>query len=222
MFVSSARCVAEHKRQTAAGNSPSPLGGEWAGVRGEGYSGDPAKELSIHGVEITDESGRHCHRNLAVHGLEGDLRHGGYVNSYDDNPHDATGRFAFVLANPPFNVNAVDKERLKDSGRRFPFGLPRTENAASRRVSAKTTLTKPDRRSVGKTELHYLWIQHFYSALKNGAAGTTGGRAGFGMANAATDARASKREIRRQLIKTQLRGSQPIIFNAHLRNQTPH
>jgi type I restriction enzyme M protein len=47
-------------------------------------------------------------------------------------PHDATGRFDFVLANPPFNVNAVDKERLKDmggSGRRFPFGLPRTYNA---------------------------------------------------------------------------------------------
>ena len=26
-----------------------------------------------------------------------------------------TGQFDFVLANPPFNVNAVDKERLKDS-----------------------------------------------------------------------------------------------------------
>ena len=67
--------------------------------------------------------------NLAVHGLEGDIRHSGQVNSYYDDPHDATGRFDFVLANPPFNVNAVDKERLKDSvgpGRRFPFGLPRT------------------------------------------------------------------------------------------------
>ena len=39
-----------------------------------------------------------------------------------------TGQFDFVLANPPFNVNAVDKERLKDSvgpGRRFAFGLHR-------------------------------------------------------------------------------------------------
>ena len=53
--------------------------------------------------------------NLAVHGLEGDIRHGGNVNSYYDDPHEATGKFDFVLANPPFNVNAVDKERLRDA-----------------------------------------------------------------------------------------------------------
>jgi type I restriction enzyme M protein len=112
--------------------------------------------------------------NLAVHGLEGDIRHGGNVNSYYDDPHDATGRFDFALANPPFNVNAVDKERLKDSvgpSRRFPFGLPRTDNA------------------------NYLWIQLFYSALNEK------GRAGFVMANSASDARSSEQGIRRQLIE---------------------
>ena len=57
--------------------------------------------------------------NLAVHGLEGDIKHGGQVNSYYDDPHEATGRFDFVLANPPFNVNAVDKELLKESMPRF-------------------------------------------------------------------------------------------------------
>ena len=64
MFVSSARFVSEHKK-------------------------NPSSELSIHGVEKTDETGRLCRMNLAIHGLEGDIRHGGNVNSYYDDPHDA-------------------------------------------------------------------------------------------------------------------------------------
>src|SRR5262249_29563089 len=57
MFVQSARFVAEHKK-------------------------NPTAELSIHGIEKTDETGRLCRLNLAIHGLEGDIRHGGNVNSY--------------------------------------------------------------------------------------------------------------------------------------------
>jgi type I restriction enzyme M protein len=149
MFVQSARFVAEHRKS-------------------------PSDELAICGVEKTDETGRLCRLNLAVHGLEGDIRHGGNVNSYYDDPHSATGQFDFVLANPPFNVNAVDKERLKDvvgPGRRYPFGLPRTDNA------------------------NYLWIQLFYSALN------AMGRAGFVMANSASDARSSEQELRQRLIE---------------------
>lgn len=149
MFVQSARFVAERQK-------------------------NPAAELAICGVEKTDETGRLCRLNLAVHGLEGDIRHGGNVNSYYDDPHTATGQFDFVLANPPFNVNAVDKERLKDrvgTGRRFPFGLPRTDNA------------------------NYLWIQLFYSSLN------ATGRAGFVMANSASDARSSEQELRQKLIE---------------------
>jgi len=150
MFVQSARFVAEHRK-------------------------NPAAELAICGVEKTDETGRLCRLNLAVHGLEGDIRHGGHVNSYYDDPHEATGRFDFVLANPPFNVNAVDKERLKDmvgAGRRFPFGLPRADNA------------------------NYLWIQLFHSSLN------AKGRAGFVMANSASDARASEQDLRQKLVES--------------------
>lgn len=149
MFVQSARFVSEHQK-------------------------NPAAELSICGVEKTDETGRLCRLNLAVHGLEGDIKHGGNINSYYDDPHNATGQFDFVLANPPFNVNAVDKERLKDmvgAGRRFPYGLPRTDNA------------------------NYLWIQLFYSSLN------AKGRAGFVMANSASDARSSELELRQKLIE---------------------
>ena len=151
MFVQSARFVKEHHK-------------------------NPAAELSICGVEKTDETGRLARLNLSVHGLEGDIRHGGNVNSYYDDPHSATGQFDFVLANPPFNVDKVDKEKLKDmvgTGRRFPFGLPNTDNA------------------------NYLWIQLFYSSLNNK------GRAGFVMANSASDARSSEQDLRQKLIEAQ-------------------
>jgi hypothetical protein len=46
---------------------------------------------------------------------------------------------------------------------RFDFVL-----ATATRASAKLELAKPDRRSVGETGLHYLWIQLFHSALKKG------------------------------------------------------
>jgi type I restriction-modification system DNA methylase subunit/very-short-patch-repair endonuclease len=81
------------------------------------------------------------------------------------------GRFDFVLANPPFNVSKVDKERLVDDPR-YPFGLPKTDNA------------------------NYLWIQQFYSSLN------AKGRAGFVMANSASDARSSEQAIRQQLIES--------------------
>ena len=74
------------------------------------------------------------------------------------------------MANPPFNVSGVDKERLEKDAR-FPFGLPKPDNA------------------------NYIWIQQFYSALK------PTGRAGFVMANSAGDARGSEQLIRQKLIE---------------------
>ena len=146
MFVQSARFVAEHKK-------------------------NPSSELAIHGQEKVADTVKLCRMNLAMHGLEGDIKEA--ITYYDD-LHNSTGRFDFVLANPPFNVNSVDKERLEaevGKGRRYPFGLPRTDNG------------------------NYLWIQLFYSTLNEN------GRAGFVMANSASDARSSEQEIRKQLIE---------------------
>ncbi len=142
MFVQSARFVQEHKK-------------------------NPNKEISIFGQERVAETVRLCKMNLAVHGIEGDIRQG---NTYYEDLHRSSGRFDYVMANPPFNVDRVDKEKLKDDPR-FPFGMPRVDNA------------------------NYLWIQVFYSGLNQN------GRAGFVMANSASDARASELEIRRQLIE---------------------
>jgi hypothetical protein len=58
--------------------------------------------------------------NLAVYGLEGDIQE---ANTYYEDAHTLAGKCDFVMANPPFNVDEVDAERVKDD-KRLPFGLP--------------------------------------------------------------------------------------------------
>ncbi len=104
----------------------------------------PEKEIACYGTEKVGETLRMAKLNLAMHGLSGDIRE---ANTYYEDPHKSIGRFDFVMANPPFNVSGVDKERIKDDPR-WPFGIPSTDNA------------------------NYLWIQLFYRGLnENGRAG---------------------------------------------------
>lgn len=135
----------------------------------ERHAHSPGEELSIYGQEKTGETVRLARMNLAVHGLSGDIREG---NSYYEDLHRSVGRFDFVMANPPFNVDRIDKAKLEGDAR-FPH-LPRTDNG------------------------NYIWIQHFATALNDH------GRAGFVMANSASDARHSEGEIRRGLIESRL------------------
>ena len=153
MFVSSADFVSNHNKNAS-------------------------DQLSIFGQEKTGDTVRLSKMNLAVHGLQGDIREG---NSYYENPFELAegevvdgkqhGQFDYVMANPPFNVNEIQKDRLEDDKKRFPFGMPRNDNG------------------------NYLWIQMFYTALNQK------GRAGFVMANSASDARGTEQEIRQKLIE---------------------
>jgi len=103
-----------------------------------------ATEISIYGQERVAETIRLAKMNLAVHGLAGDIRDG---NTYYEDRHNSRGKYDFVMANPPFNVSGVDKEKVKDDPR-YALGMPSTDNA------------------------NYLWIQAFYSALnEKGRAG---------------------------------------------------
>jgi type I restriction enzyme M protein len=129
-----------------------------------------SREVSIYGQEKTDQTVRIAKMNLAIHGLSGDIRQG---NTYYEDLHRSVGKFDFAMANPPFNVNGIDKERIKDDPR-FPYGIPRNDNG------------------------NYLWIQIFLSVLKNT------GRAGFVMANSASDAGHSEKEIRNKIIDDDL------------------
>ena len=132
----------------------------------ERHRHSPGEELSIYGQEKTSETARLAKMNLAIHGLSGEIREG---NSYYEDLHQSVGRFDFVMANPPFNVDRIDKVKL-ESDARFP-DLPKADNG------------------------NYIWIQLFATALNET------GRAGFVMANSASDARHSEGEIRRKLIE---------------------
>ncbi|QBC45713.1 hypothetical protein C1H71_11065 [Iodobacter fluviatilis] len=98
-----------------------------------------ADELTVFGTEKSADTVKLGKMNLAVHGLSGDIR---VANSFFEDPHESLGKFDFVMANPPFNVSGVDKDRIKGDPR-LPFGLPSTDNA------------------------NYLWIQYFYSTLND-------------------------------------------------------
>jgi type I restriction enzyme M protein len=119
MFVQSAAFVEHHKKR-------------------------PEQEISVYGQEKVKETIRLAKMNLAVHGLSGDIKEG---NTYYEDLHKSvnggrSGKFDFVMANPPFNASGVDKEKIKDDPR-FKLGMPSTDNA------------------------NYIWIQIFYSALND-------------------------------------------------------
>jgi len=97
-------------------------------------------ELSVYGVEQKEGTVPLAKMNLALHGLSGDIR---LANSYYEDPQHSVGTFDFVMANPPFNVDKVDKTRIAGDPR-FPFGIPRG-------------LFSWPRRNVGQLLQRWLW-----------------------------------------------------------------
>lgn len=138
------------------------------------------KRVTFYGQEKTATTIRLAKMNLAVHGLEGDILE---ANTFYDDLHRLQdgrplwGNCDFMMANPPFNVDMVDAERVKDD-RRLPFGLP--------------GVNKDKRVSNG----NYLWISYFHSYL------SPTGRAGFVMSSQASSAGHGEKEVRRKLVET--------------------
>ncbi len=128
--------------------------------------------IKVYGTELKSNNTRLAKMNLAIHGIEGKIIES---NSFYCDPHNLVGKCDFVMANPPFNVNKVDKGKdfVKTDKRLFgDIGLPKADNG------------------------NYLWIQYFYHYLN------AKGRAGFVMASSATDAGNSEKLIRQKLIET--------------------
>ncbi|RLA71577.1 MAG: SAM-dependent DNA methyltransferase [Epsilonproteobacteria bacterium] len=146
MFVQTGHFVEEHARQSVN------------------------EAITVYGTELKTNNTRLAKMNLAIHGIEGKIIED---NSFYSNPHNLTGKCDFVMANPPFNVKKIDKNKeFVKTDPRLPFGLPKNDNG------------------------NYLWIQYFHSFLNET------GRAGFVMASSATDAGNSEKLIRQKLIET--------------------
>ncbi len=145
--------------------------------------------ITFYGQEKADLNSKLARMNLAVHGLEGNIRIG---NTFYEDLHQLLGGCDFVMANPPFNVDGVQVAKIKNQvgenqTGRLPFGLPG--------VAGKT---KGKAGGEGETisNANSLWIQYFYSNLN------ATGRAGFVMASSASDAGNKDRDIRQQLVQT--------------------
>lgn len=135
---------------------------------------DTAHRVTFYGQEKTGTTIRLAKMNLAVHGLEGDIRE---ANTFYQDLHELVGRCDFVMANPPFNVDLVDADKVK-ADRRFPFGLP--------------GVNKEKKVSNG----NYLWISCFHAYLGER------GRAGFVMSSQSSSAGHGEAEVRRKIVET--------------------
>jgi type I restriction enzyme M protein len=138
---------------------------------------DPMKRVTFYGHEKNETTARLAQINLAVNGLEGKIRAGNEAITYYKDPHELAGQCDFVMANPPFNVDEVDAEKVKGD-KRLPFGLPGVNKG--KKVS----------------NANYLWLSYFYSYLNEN------GRAGVVMSSQASSAGRDEATVRQKIVET--------------------
>lgn len=136
-----------------------------------------------YGVEKDPDTGKLGKMNLLLNNVRGEITE---ANSYYSDPYNAFGKFDYVMANPPFNVDEVLVSKVCDDARFTTYGVPRNKTKSAKKISDKTE-TVPN--------ANYLWIGYFATALNDS------GKAALVMANSASDAGGSELEIRKKMIQ---------------------
>lgn len=136
-----------------------------------------------YGVEKDPDTVKLAKMNLRLNNVRGDIAE---TNSFYSDPYDAFGNFDYVMANPPFNVDEVVYERVKDDKRFNFYGLPKNKSKSAKKNSDKKE-TVPN--------ANYLWISYFATSMNET------GKAALVMANSASDAGGSEFEIRKNMIE---------------------
>ena len=165
MFVQSADFIARHRQELEA--------------QGKDTS------VYVYGQEKQGETVKLARMNLAVNGLRGEIKP---ANTYYADEFQSFGKFDYVLANPPFNVDDVALSAVEKDRRFNTYGIPRTKTKVKKAEQGKETVPNAN----------YLWINLFASSLKET------GRAALVMANSASDARHAEADCRRTLIEKNL------------------
>ena len=152
--------------------------------RREELHDNDTKDLMVYGAERTPETVKLARMNIAVNGLRGEIKP---ANSYYDDPYNSYGNFDYVMANPPFNVDEVNLDKVKDQKRFNEYGIPqnKTKNTGKKKDNPNTV-----------PNANYLWINLFATSLK------PTGKAALVMANSASDARNSEADIRKNLVRS--------------------
>ena len=102
-------------------------------------------DIAIYGQESNNTTWRLAKMNLAVRGIDADIRWNNEGSFHKDELRDL--RFDYSLANPPFNVSDWGGERLREDAR-WTYGVPPAGNA------------------------NYAWLQHIlWHLAPNGRAG---------------------------------------------------
>ena len=102
-------------------------------------------DIAIYGQESNYTTWRLAKMNLAVRGIDADIRWNNEGSFHKDELQDL--RADFILANPPFNISDWGGDRLREDAR-WKFGVPPMGNA------------------------NYAWLQHIHHHLApNGTAG---------------------------------------------------
>ena len=171
MFVQSAQFIEEQRKELEAQGADT--------------------SVYVSGQEKESETVKLARMNLAVNGLRGQIRQG--ITYYEDH-FESLGRFDYVLANPPFNVDEVLLSSVEKDPRFNTYGIPRKKTKAKKSEQGKETVPNAN----------YLWINLFATSLKEPDGDYPGGRAALVMANSASDARHSEADIRQTLIENNL------------------
>ncbi len=152
--------------------------------RREELHDNDSKDLMVYGAERTPETVKLARMNITVNGLRGEIKP---ANSYYDDPYNSYGKFDYVMANPPFNVDEVNLDKVKDQKRFNEYGIPQNKTKKSGKKKDNPN-TVPN--------ANYLWINLFATSLK------PTGKAALVMANSASDARNSEADIRQNLVRS--------------------